>query len=199
MRMTTCWITIDRPSDAMKPLFGWSRVNWNNPRSKRKPRKPTRATDTRRAGTYPTPYPTNTHTPMPPSMRNSPWAKLMMPVNPNISVTPMPIRMMTLATERLLTSSWMKVSIASFPASRDCPRQILPYASRLAARRGPGDEKRIERMELTMDQTDLKRSSAFGITRIRPIPRRPRREGDRRLNRPDHQEGEFRAAVRPHI
>src|SRR5262249_6736978 len=37
-----------------------------------------------------------------------------MPVSPKISVTPIPIRMITLATERLFTSSWTKVTMTSF-------------------------------------------------------------------------------------
>ena len=40
MRMTTCWSTMERPSEAMKPLFGRVSVNWNRPRSSRKSDKP---------------------------------------------------------------------------------------------------------------------------------------------------------------
>src|SRR5580692_9276725 len=37
-----------------------------------------------------------------------------MPVNPKISVTPIPIKMITLAIERLFTSSWTKVTMMPF-------------------------------------------------------------------------------------
>src|SRR3954447_13466189 len=48
----------------------------------------------------------------------------MIPVRPKISVTPIPIRMMTLATERLFTSSWTNTSIAErpFPGAARKPR-----------------------------------------------------------------------------
>ena len=59
-----------------------------------------------------TPLLTSAQVTMPPTIRNSPWAKLMMPVRPKMIVMPMPMRMMTLATERLLTICWMKMSIA---------------------------------------------------------------------------------------
>jgi hypothetical protein len=47
---------------------------------------------------------------IPPTIKNSPCAKLTIPANPKISVIPIPIRMVTLATERLLTNCWIKIS-----------------------------------------------------------------------------------------
>ena len=110
-RMTKCCKTTIKPSEMMNPFMGRSSVRRKSPRSRTKPSRPTNSTAAMRPVMKPPPLVTTSQVVMPPIIRNSPWAKLMMPVSPKISVMPMPIRMMTLATDRLLTSCCRKISI----------------------------------------------------------------------------------------
>src|ERR1700756_603294 len=119
-----------RPMDMMKPFIGRSRVNRNNPRSATNPSAPTNIIAPTSATKKFTPELTRNQVIIPPTIRNSPCAKLTIPASPKINVIPIPMSIVTLATERLFTSCWMNISI--FKCSGR-PLEI-PTIARLATR-----------------------------------------------------------------
>ena len=92
------------PMDMMNPFIGRFKVNWNSPRSATNPSTPTKIIAPTSARKKFMPEVTRNHVTIPPIIRNSPCAKLTIPANPKISVIPIPMSIVTLATERLFTS-----------------------------------------------------------------------------------------------
>src|ERR1700722_16781414 len=111
-----------------------------------------------------------------------------MPVNPKISVTPIPIRMITLAIERLFTSSWTKVTMTSFLgalASLSLPSQ---------RRRDPPTERS---RFLSAEESTTLPLSAFRARQLRQTPAQLRET--LRLSRLDRPAEDSPVVARPRI